>query len=41
MTFPAGGERASGRRAMDEQVEHVEQVVEELPEYALMVDVPD
>jgi hypothetical protein len=29
------------RRAMDEQVEHVEQVVEELPEYALMVDLPD
>jgi hypothetical protein len=30
-----------GRRAMDEQVESVEQVVEELPEYALMVDIPD
>jgi hypothetical protein len=35
------------RRAMDEQVEHVEQVecvdqvTEELPDYALMVDVPD
>jgi hypothetical protein len=26
---------------MDEQVEQVEQVVEELPEYALMVDLPD
>jgi len=41
MTFPAGGELVPGRRAMDEQVEHVEQVVEELPEYALMVDLPD
>jgi len=41
MTFPAGGEIASGRRAMDEQIEQVEQVVEELPDYALMIDIPD
>jgi len=26
---------------MDEQVEQVEPVVEELPDYALMVDLPD
>jgi hypothetical protein len=40
-TLPKIGEFASGRRAMDEQVEQVEQVVEELPEYALMIDLPD
>jgi len=26
---------------MDEQVEQVEPVVEELPDYALMIDLPD
>jgi hypothetical protein len=41
-TFPCWfGELASGRRAMDEQVDRIEQVVEELPEYALMIDLPD
>jgi hypothetical protein len=41
VTFPVGGKLVPRRRAMDEHVEHVEQVVEELPDYALMVDLPD